>query len=59
MGKGVKNERYESGQRRKNPRRIDRDESGHGNLHCKHQNQRDCSRSIDASSGSFPFKIYY
>jgi len=55
----VKNERFESGQRRKNPRRIDRDESGHGNLHCKHQNQRDCSRSIDASSGSFPFKIYY
>jgi hypothetical protein len=59
MGKGVKNERYESGKRRKNPRRIDRDESGHGNLHSKHQNQRARSRSLNASSGSFPFKIYY
>jgi hypothetical protein len=53
----VKNERYESGQRRKNPRRIDRDESGHGNLHRKHQNQRACSRRIDASSGSFNSKF--
>ena len=53
----VKNERYESGQRRKNPRRIGRDESGHGNLHCKHQNKRDRSRSLNSSSGSFNSKF--